>query len=97
MAKSVHKVAGFAFFVGNVNVQCMVFVRTSWGYKMSGDAEKTTYQVRVDRALLAEFIRLARLDDRSPAALVRGFMRTYVSTHSNRPAPWSASDKDIPF
>ncbi len=46
-----------------------------------------TYQIRIDSDLLVAFQKAARAEDRSPASLLRTFMRDYVSQKTARP-PW---------
>lgn len=59
--------------------------------------EKKTYQIRVDAALLKAFLELAKSNERSPAGVIREFMREYIEKNTLRRAPWEGSEKDIPF
>ncbi len=59
--------------------------------------EKTTYQVRLPKTLLAEFLELARENDKSPAGELRDLMREYVKREKTKREAASMSVDDIPF
>lgn len=59
--------------------------------------ENTTYQLRLPKALLADFLELARKNDKSPAGELREFMREYVRREKIKHAVASMSIDDIPF
>lgn len=59
--------------------------------------DNTTYQVRLPKTLLADFLELARKNDKSPAGELREFMREYVSREKTKHAAASMRIDDIPF